>query len=183
MVINTATVTELCFLSLFLATPWGTLVPWPGIEPVPPALQVQSLSHWTAREVSELYFHIAYLGLWGFSGSSADKDSTWFRRPQFNSWVGKIPCRRDRLPTPVFLGFLGGSDGKEFSCNAGDLSSTPGLGRSPGGGHGNPLQYFYFFPLQYCCLEKPHGQRSLAGYSPWGHKESERLSTAEHLGL
>ena len=46
----------------------------------------------------------------------------------------------------------------------GDLGSVPGLGRSPGEEHGNPLQY--------SCLENPHGQRSLAGYSPWGHKES-----------
>ena len=38
-------------------------------------------------------------------------------------------------------GFPGGSNGKESACNAGDLSLTPGLGRSPGGGHGNPLQY------------------------------------------
>ena len=37
-------------------------------------------------------------------------------------------------------GFPGGSDGKEYACNAGDLSSTPGLGRSPGEGNGNPLQ-------------------------------------------
>ena len=40
-----------------------------------------------------------------------------------------------------FLGFPGGSDGEESACNAGDLGSIPGLGRSPGGGHGNPLQY------------------------------------------
>ena len=72
----------------------------------------------------------------------------------------KDPQRRDRLPTPVFLGFPGGSDGKESSCNAGDLDSILGLGRTPGGGHGNPLQY--------SCLENPHGQRSLAGYSLWG---------------
>ena len=39
------------------------------------------------------------------------------------------------------MGFPGGSDGKESACNAGDLGSVPGLGRSPGGGHGNPLQY------------------------------------------
>ena len=73
--------------------------------------------------------------------------------------------------------FPGGSDGKESSCNAGDLGSIPGLGRSPGEGHGNPLQY--------SCLENPLGQRSLMGYSPWGHKESdmtERLSTA-HCGF
>ena len=80
--------------------------------------------------------------------------------------------RRDSLPNPVFLGFPGDSVGKESACNVGDLGLIPGLGRSPGGGHGNPLQYFR--------LENPHGQRSLADYIPWGHKESdmtERLST------
>ena len=67
---------------------------------------------------------------------------------------------------PSLLGFPGGSDGNEFAGNVGDLGSIPGLGRSPGGGHGNPLQY--------SCLENPHGQRSLAGYSPWGRKESDK---------
>ena len=47
----------------------------------------------------------------------------------------------DRLPTPVFLGFPCGSAGKESTCNAGDLGSIPGLGRSPGEGKGYPLQY------------------------------------------
>ena len=55
--------------------------------------------------------------------------------------VGKIPWRRDRLPTPVFLSFPGGSAGKESTCNAGDLGPIPGLGRSPGEGKGCPLQY------------------------------------------
>ena len=41
----------------------------------------------------------------------------------------------------VALGFLGSSEGKESTCNAGDLRSIPGLGRSPGEGNGNPLQY------------------------------------------
>ena len=71
---------------------------------------------------------------------------------------------------------VGGSDGQESACNAGDLDSFPGLHRSPGGEHGNPLQN--------SCLENPPGQRSLASYSPWGHKESnrtERLNRA-HLG-
>ena len=49
--------------------------------------------------------------------------------------------RRDRLPTPVFLGFPGDSAGKESTCNVGDLGSIPGLGRSPGEGKGYPLQY------------------------------------------
>ena len=53
------------------------------------------------------------------------------RRPQFNSWVRKICRRRARLPTPVFLGFPGGSAGKESACNVGDLDSIPGLGRFP----------------------------------------------------
>ena len=66
----------------------------------------------------------------------------------------------------ITLGFPGGSDGKESTCNAGDLGSIPGLGRSLGGGHGDPFQYSW--------LENPHGQRSLAGYSPWGCKESNR---------
>ena len=52
-----------------------------------------------------------------------------------------MPWRRDRLPTPVFLGFPGGSDDKESACNAGDTGSTLGLGRFPGEGIGYPLQY------------------------------------------
>ena len=74
----------------------------------------------------------------------------------FNSLLTTNPCGK---------GFPGGSDGKESTCNLEDLGLTPGLGRSPGAGHGNPLQY--------SCLENPHGQRSLVGYSPWGHKESD----------
>ena len=62
-------------------------------------------------------------------------------RSGFSSWVGKIPWRRDRLPTPVFLGFPYGSAGEESACNAGDLGSFPGLGRCPGEGKGYPLQY------------------------------------------
>ena len=49
--------------------------------------------------------------------------------------------KRDRLPTSVFVGFTGDSDGKESTCNAGDLGSIPGLGRSSGEGKGYPLQY------------------------------------------
>jgi len=79
---------------------------------------------------------------------------------------------------PLHWGCPGGSDGKESACDAGDLGSIPGLGRSPGGGHGNPLQY--------SCLENPLEQRSLAGCSPWRRKESdttERLSTAHSSTL
>ena len=55
--------------------------------------------------------------------------------------VGKIHWRRDRLPTPVFLGFLCGSAGKESTSNAGDLGLIPGLGRYLGEGNGYPLKY------------------------------------------
>ena len=58
-----------------------------------------------------------------------------------DSWVGKIPWRRDRLPIPVFLGFPGGSAGKESACNVGDLGFIPGLGNPSGEGKGYPLQY------------------------------------------
>ena len=51
------------------------------------------------------------------------------------------PLEKDRLPTPVVLGFPGGSAGKEPTYSAGGLGSTPGLGRSPGVGNGNLLQY------------------------------------------
>ena len=64
-----------------------------------------------------------------------------FMRSWFNSWVSKIPWRRDRLPTPVFLGFPDISDSKGSACNAGDLGPILGLGRSPKEGKGCPLQY------------------------------------------
>ena len=74
------------------------------------------------------------------------------------------------------MGFPGGSAGKESTCNVEDLGSVPG------GGHGNPLQYSCLENPhgQRSCLENPHGQRSLAGYRPSSCKESdttEQLST------
>ena len=117
--------------------------------------------------------------LWGFPGSSAGREPAWNAGdPSSIPGSRKISWRRGRLPTPVFLGFPGGSDGKEPACNAEDLGLIPGLGRSPGGGHGNPLQY--------SCLENPSGQRSLAGYSRRGGKEldaAERLSAEHHKGF
>ena len=64
------------------------------------------------------------------------------------------------------MGFSGGSDGKESTCNVEDLDSIPGLGRFPGEGHGNPLQY--------SSLENPLGQRSLAG-----SMESQRVRLSD----
>ena len=64
---------------------------------------------------------------------------------------------------------------KNMPANAGDIrdeGSIPGSGRSPGGGHGNPLQY--------SCLENLHGQKSLAGFSSWDCKESHTTEATEH---
>ena len=94
----------------------------------------------------------------GFPGSSAGKKKKiclQCRRPQFNSWVRKIPWRKDGLPIPVFLGFPGASDGKESASNVGALGSIRVLGGCPGGGHGNPHQY--------AGLVNPHGQRRPVG--------------------
>ena len=67
------------------------------------------------------------------------------------------------------MGFPGGSGHKESTCSAGDLGLIPEFGRSPGEGNGYPLQYSFL-----------ENSMSLAGYSPWSHKE---LDTTERLSL
>ena len=74
-----------------------------------------------------------------------------------------IYCFIEYLVPTLYLDFPGGSDGKDPTCSVGDLGLIPGLERSPGGGHGNPLQY--------SCLENSHEQRNLAGCSSCGHEE------------
>ena len=123
-----------------------------------------------------IYIHVYIHIRMGFPGGSAGKQSACnVGDPWFNSWVRKFPWRRVRLPTPVFLGFPCGSAGKESACNVGELGSISGFGGSPGGGKSYPLYYSF--------LEKPHGQRGLAGCSSWAQRESdttERLSPAQH---
>ena len=63
---------------------------------------------------------------------------------------------------------------KNLPTNAGDIRDAGlilGSGRSPAGGHGNSLQY--------SCLENPHGQKSLVGYSPWDHKQSDMTEVTQ----
>ena len=72
-------------------------------------------------------------------------------------------------------GFPGGSDSEESACNAGDLGSIPGLGRPPGEGNGNPLQY--------SCLENFMDKRDLVGYSPWSCKESDTTEQLTHTHI
>ena len=109
---------------------------------------------------------------WGLPCSSGGKESACNSGdPSVISGSGRS-LEKGWLPTPVFLGFPCGSDVKNLPAMRETWVQSLGLGRYPGVGHGNPLQC--------SCLEKLHGQRSLAGYSPQGHKESdmtERLST------
>ena len=63
------------------------------------------------------------------------------------------------------MGFPGGSDGKESVCNAGDLGSIPGLGRSPGEGNGNPLQY----SCQEKSMDRGARQATVHGLARVGH--------------
>ena len=73
----------------------------------------------------------------------------------------------------IYTCIYAGLSGKESTCNAEDYAgSIPGSRRSPGGGHGNSLQY--------SCLENFHGQMSLRSYSPWGQKELDITEETEH---
>ena len=84
--------------------------------------------------------------------------------------------QRDRLPTPVFWGFPGGSAGKESACNVGDLGSILGLGRSSGGGHGNPLQC--------SCLENPMDRGAWRASVHGATKSQTRLNdSAQHTAV
>ena len=117
--------------------------------------------------------------LWTLTRTLQELQEWWERPMKSVSWVrrhaeGDAGVKEEDLVW-LELGFPGGSVSKESACNAGDLGSIPGLGRSPGEGQGNPFQY--------SCLESPHGQRSLVGYSPWGRKELDMtgwLSTHTH---
>ena len=93
-------------------------------------------------------------------GKQASLEWPECRRRRLNSWVRKIPWTMERLPTQVFVSFPGALDGKESTCNVGDVGSIPGLGRSPRDRKG--------YPLQYSTLEN-----SMDCISPWGCKESD----------
>ena len=73
----------------------------------------------------------------------------------------------------IIRGLPSGPVSKESACNARDLGLIPALGRFPGGGHGNPLQY--------SCQENLHGQRSLGGYNLWGLKESDMTNHSHRV--
>ena len=96
---------------------------------------------------------------------------------RFDFWVRKIPWRRDRLPTPVFLGFSGGSGGKESACNAGDLNSIPGLGRSPAERIGYPLQYSWASLVAQVVKNPPAMQEAWVQSLGWEDPLEEGMAT------
>ena len=104
---------------------------------------------------------------------NARESKTWETRESLvDSWVSKLPWRRDRLPTPVFSGFPGASDSKRTCLQCRRPEFGPCVGRIP---WRRAWQTTPVFLPGEC-----HGQRSLADYSPWGDKESD---TTEQLSI
>ena len=97
-----------------------------------------------------------------------DKASGW-GQGGMGEGSGKVQCLcyKIRNSWGYNVGFPGGSVVEKISANARDPGSIPGSGRSPREGSGTPLQY--------SCLQKSHGQRSLVGYSPWDFKQSDTI--------
>ena len=96
---------------------------------------------------------------------ASSRGSSWLRDQTCVFCIAGTMQSHQGSPEMPLVGFSGGSAGKQPACSTRDLGSVPGSGRSPRRRHGNWHQYF--------CLVNPHGQRSLAGYSLWGRKESD----------
>ena len=125
--------------------------------------------------------------LWQLLISQLNKELTTLHKIAFDSWIRKICWRRDRLPTPAFLGFPCGSAGKESACNAGDLHSLPGLGRSLGEGKGYTLQYSGLENSIDCLVHGvPNSQTRLSNFHSLTHVPQHLLTSiiysfAQHL--
>ena len=105
------------------------------------------------------------LGVQRATQKKADKDP-WGHSRRGERMDNKYNWQIIYIVSLKVIGLPRGLSGKESAANAGDSGhscSIPGSGRSSGKGNGNPRQY--------SCLENPHGQRTLVGHSPWGHKE------------
>ena len=115
---------------------------------------------WMLWKTSLLWMLWPVLDTWYLTASLVAqlvKNPPAIRRPLLDSWVRSSLGEGIGYPLQDSWASLVAQMVKESECNAGDLSSIPGLGSSPGGGQGNPLQY--------SCQENHHGQRSLVGYS------------------
>ena len=135
-----------------------------GFEPVPTWLSNPETEH----QGVELLEPGAILRGWGEGPRGAGSQA---QDPKAHAWVWGVTIH---LPVCIcgLVGLPRWFSGEESTCNAGDVDSIPGLGRSPGEGNGNPLMD--------SCLEKSHGQRSLVDYSTWGHKRVRHDLATEH---
>ena len=122
-----------------LSHPWASLIA-PLVNNLP-AMQEILLDSWSGRSAVEgIGYPLQYS--WASLVAQLVKNLLTMQETLVQLLGQEGTCwRRDKLPTPVFLGFPCDSAGKETTCNAGDLSSIPGLERSPGEGKGYPFQY------------------------------------------
>ena len=152
-----------------------------------PCIRRQILNHWTTREVLLQTFLANTCSKWRWQfnrdthGNKKMRREIWIKH-KLIMWWGLETGQGERAELQFqisqqlwvncfFYSLNSGSDGKGSAFNEADLGSIPGLGWSPGVGNGNLLQY--------SCLKNPTDRRSLAGYHPWGCKEShvtERLT-------
>ena len=120
------------------------------------AMEQETGSKLGKEYIKAVYCHSAYLI---YMQSTSCEMPGWMKHKLESRLPGEISITSDMQMTPLLwqkvTGFPRGSEVKASSWNTGDPGSIPGLGRSPGEGNGNPLQY--------SCLENPHGQRSLVG--------------------
>ena len=124
-------------------------IPWLFATTAARVTFLKNISFYLQDKMQGLYdlfiaFHDRFIFHGSFPTLSSKGSKDYYYQSNSSSWL---------------LGFPGGSDVKESACNMGDQGAIPGLERPSGGRHGNPLQY--------SCLENPHGQRSLAGYGSW----------------
>ena len=141
--------------------------------------------HWLVSRGPQLILHWQWISfcLWisasvlSLNSSVVKESACHCTRPRFDFWVGKFPWRRDRLPTPVFLGFPGGSDDEESACNAGDASSIPGSGSSPGEGIDYPFRYSWVFLAAQMVKNPPAMQETWVRSLGWGDPPEEGMVT------
>ena len=167
---------SLCQSVKFLSCVWLFAIPWTVAYQAPPSMEFSRQEYWSGLPFPSP----GDLPDPGIKPRSPALQADALPSEVPGKYIIILDMKRDSAILPTWLkrveNSVGSSDSKESACNVGDLDSFPGLHRSPGGGHGNPLQN--------SCLENSHGPRSLASYSPWGHKESnrtERLNRA-YLG-
>ena len=141
--------------------PWSSFCPSPLATTGLYSVSMGFVCFWFEVVRFHMWDHTVFVFVWLISLSLIPSGPDLILQELLWGWISFLPQFIDSVGQMLRLqthqGFPHGSDSKESVCNVKNLGLIPGLGRSPGGGHGSPLQY--------SCLENPHGQRSLAGCS------------------